>query len=310
MRIAFAGSTTFSLPSLTALAGGPHELAWVLTAAERRGDRGRPAERPVRDLAQCLRLPVLQPERADARALTAAGAGDADLLIVCAYGQLLSDSVLALFHHGAWGVHPSLLPRHRGASPVASAILAGDVETGVSIYQMERRLDAGPVLAQVSAGVPPRATTPALTEMLASKAADLLLRTLESFTAGELEPRSQDEALATYAPKVTRGSGAVSWRMPAITIDRAVRALQPWPGTRADLCGSPVKLLSGEVMAPRADIADAAPGDLLGIRDNAVAIATGAGAYLLQKLQPPGSRPMSALAFLHGRRVSPPVLPL
>ena len=308
MRIVFAGSTTFALPSLSALARGPHEVAYVLTAPERKGDRGRPAERPVRDLARALGCQVMQPERADAAAF--AEMGPLDMLIVCAYGQLLADPVLSLFSHGAWGVHPSLLPRHRGASPIAAAILAGDVQTGVSIYQMDRRLDAGPVLARVGVAVPPRATTPSLTAMLAPTAADLLEATLDSFSAGQVVGSAQDEALATYAPKVTRDSGEMSWEMPATTIDRSVRALQPWPGSRANLCGSRVKLISGDVISMPPALGEAPPGQLLGMKGDSLAIATGAGAYLIEKLQPPGARPMTARDFLHGRRISLPALPL
>lgn len=302
MRIAFAGSAEFSLPSLRALAGAGHEVVVVLTAPDRVGDRGRPAPRPVRDLAAELGLPVAQPERLTATAVSELQSARAELLVVCAYGQLLRKPVLEAFPLGAWGVHPSLLPRHRGASPIASTILGGDPTTGVTIYAMDERMDAGPILARVELPVAPRATTPVLADQLAQAGADLLLRTLTRYEAGAVVPTPQDETQATYSHKLSRADAAVCWSAPAVQIDRLVRALQPWPGAVCQLGGTTVKLLEGEPLPAAGEAAS--PGSLVGTVGESVKIATGEGAYLVHLVQPPSARSMTPAAFLRGRRRS------
>lgn len=299
MRIVFAGSSEFALPSLRALAEAGHEVTLVLTAADRPGDRGRLAARPVSDLARKMGLAVAQPLRLTA-ATPEVEAARADLLVVCAYGQLLPEAVLAAFPLRAWGVHPSLLPRHRGASPIAAAILAGDDTTGVTIYAMDERMDAGPILAQATIAVEPRATTPSLTRELAQVASVLLVKALEQQRSGELTATPQDELLATYSHKLSRRDGVISWTMAAVEIDRLVRALQPWPGTSCELQGGPVKLLAGEPQP--GDNAGHAPGALLGWEGDSARVATGAGAYLIHSVQPPSGKPMTPAAYVRGRR--------
>ncbi len=300
MRVAFAGSSQFSLPSLRALAHAGHDVVVVVTAPDQPGDRGRPAPRPVRDLARELGLAVAQPPRFTAAVVSELQSARAELLIVCAYGQLLRRSVLEAFPLGAWGVHPSLLPRHRGAAPIAAAILEGDATTGVTIYSMDERMDAGPILTRAEVRVHPRATTPALTRELAEIAAELLVRTLEQHTSGALIPAPQDEEQASYTSKLTREDALVSWSMTAAHIDRLVRGLQPWPGTRCQLVGSTVKLLAGEPLT--AGSGPGAPGDVLGTQGESLEVATGAGAYLIHLVQPPSAKPMTPAAFLRGRR--------
>jgi methionyl-tRNA formyltransferase len=300
LRVAFAGSADFSLPSLRALVEAGHEVVLVLTAPDRLGDRGRPARRPVRDLAREMGLPVAQPARLAGPALAELESAKAELLVVCAYGQLLRQPALEAAPNGAWGVHPSLLPRHRGAAPIASAILAGDRSTGVTIYSMDERMDAGPILAQVELPLHPRATTPTLTDVLAAAGAELLLRTLEGYESGEVVPSPQDESRATYSHKLTRADAAISWSLPAVQIDRLVRALQPWPGAICELSGAAVKLLDGEPVPAGGEVAP--PGSAIGAVGESVQVATGEGAYLVHLVQPPSARPMTPAAFLRGQR--------
>ncbi|MHB1500826.1 MAG: methionyl-tRNA formyltransferase [Candidatus Dormibacteria bacterium] len=307
MRVAFAGSAGFSVPSLRALAESEHEVVRVLTVPDGLGARGHAAPRPVRDLALELGLPVAQPPRLTASRVLELELDRAELLIVCAYGQLLPEGVLATFGRGAWGVHPSLLPRHRGASPIPSAILAGDETTGVTIYQMDLRMDAGPILMQAAIPVPPRTTSPKLSEELALVASELLLETLHQAEEGNLSPMPQDDLVASYCAKMSRGDSVTSWDMPAEKIDRLVRALQPWPGAVAELGGRQLKLLSGEAMA--APDGSAPPGTVIGTVGEAVVVATGAGAYLVQLVQPSSSRAMTPAAFLRGQRQSGRDLP-
>ena len=292
MLVVFAGSGKFALGPLRALAASRHRVVAVITAPDRIGDRGRPAPRPVRDLAGELGLPVLQPHRLGADDLADALCSGAELLVVCAYGQLVRPPVLEAFPRGAVGVHPSLLPRHRGASPVAAALLAGDTVSGVTIYQMDERLDAGPILASESLPIAQGATTPGLQAALEEVAGHLLPATLDLMEEGRIVPRPQAEDQATYAPRLSRADGRVSWAQPAEEIERRLRALQPWPGVTVELGGTEVKLLAGSALS--------APGPASA--PESVVVPTASGSFQIDLVQPPGGRPMTAAAFLRGRR--------
>jgi methionyl-tRNA formyltransferase len=292
LQVVFAGSGEFALGPLRALAASRHRVVAVLTAPDGFGDRGRRAPRPVRDLAGELGLPVLQPHRLGAGDLADALRSGAELLVVCAYGQLVRRPLLEAFPRGAVGVHPSLLPRHRGASPVVAALLAGDTVSGVTIYQLDERLDAGPVLATESLPISGKATTPTLQEALEAVAAHLLPATLDLMEAGSIVPQPQAEDQATYAPRLSRADGRVSWGQPAEEIERRLRALQPWPGVTVELGGTEVKLLAGS--------ARSGPGPASS--PESVIVPTASGAFQIDLVQPPGGRPMTAAAFLRGRR--------
>ncbi len=299
MRLVFAGSSAFALAPLRALAASSHSVLAVVTAPDRAGDRGRLAPRPVRDLARQLGLPVLQPTRLGRVDLEPQLAAGAELLVVCAYGQLIPGSILDAFPRGAVGVHPSLLPRHRGAAPVAAAILAGDRQTGVSIFRVERRLDAGPVLAARAVPLPSTATTPEVEAELAELGASLLVEVLGQMEDGRLELRAQDESRVTYAAKLRRTDGHLPWSIPAEEVDRSLRALRPWPGVTVVLAGAEVKLLRGGVVAAAGT---ATPGEELGWDGEALVMGTGAGTFRVELVQPPGGRPMTPAAFIRGRR--------
>lgn len=304
LRVLFAGSSAFALPALRDLASSHHQLVAVLTAPPRAGSRGRPAPRPVAELARELGLPTLQPERLRGSDLDSALELGAQVLVVCAYGQLVPRLALDRLPQGGLGVHPSLLPRHRGASPVAAAILAGDLTTGVSIFQMVRRMDAGPILVQVESDLAPDVTTPELEAELAELGARLLPSALDAIEAGTANFLVQDESLATYAPKLARESGRLSWDLEATVIDRSVRALQPWPGVTLPLRGERVKVLRGARV--EVERASQLAGAELGWVGESLLVAAGAGGYRLDLVQPPGGRAMSAASYLRGRRAVSP----
>lgn len=202
---------------------------------------------PVKVAAQALGLEVLQPERVRGpevgEILRRLGP---DLLVVVAYGQIIPASVLAIPKHGAVNVHASLLPRHRGAAPIAHAILAGDHETGVTIMRMDEKLDHGPVLATRATAIGPHEDAVALTSRLAEMGADLLVETIAEL--GGIEPHEQDHQRATFAPRLSRKDGELDWDLSPQEIDRRVRAFQPWPGvTLPDPSGERMKVLSGRV---------------------------------------------------------------
>jgi len=235
------------VPSLRALHAAGHEILLVVTQPDRPANRGMKITPPaVKVAAEELGLPVYQPERIrDPEAVERLRALAPDLLVVVAYGQIIPRSVLSIPRLGAINVHASLLPRHRGAAPIARAILAGDRQTGVSIMRMDEQLDHGPVLATASTPIGDREDAGSLTTRLAEMGADLLVETLEKFD--KLAGEEQDHAQATVAPKLKREEGQLEWEMGAKEIDRRVRGLQPWPGATLPTARGRVKVLSGHL---------------------------------------------------------------
>ena len=301
MRIVFFGTAEFSVPSLRACAFR-HDVAAVVTQPDRPGSRGRPAPRPVADAARALGLPLLQPERLRApEAVEAVLALEPDALVVAAYGQILPVALLDRPRCGGINVHASLLPRWRGASPIARAILEGDETTGVCIMRMEAGLDTGPVYARRETPVPPRVTAPELTDELAVLGAELLAETLPAIDRGALDPVPQPEVGVTLAPRLTRDDGLVDWsRDSALRVDRMIRALTPWPGVTAELAGERVRLVAAE---PAGGAAEAGhPGEIVSRGQAHIDVATADGVLRVTRIQPPGRTPMDPAAWLRGRR--------
>jgi methionyl-tRNA formyltransferase len=302
MRLAFLGSADFSVRSLRGVVDAGHQVALVVTQPDKPGDRGRPAPRPVAEAAGELGLALWQPARLrDDEAVGRLLDLRLDALVVAAYGQILPAALLEGPRFGGINVHASLLPRWRGASPVAAAILNGDRETGVCIISMDAGVDTGPVYARRAVPIPPDATTPRLTMELAGLGAGLLVEVLGDLEAGTARAEPQDEAGATYAPRLRREDAWISWaEHTAVGVDRRVRALNPWPGVIAPLGGVEVRLLAGGLGQDNSGAID--PGEVVRSDHRAVEVATREGAYRIDTVQPPGRRPMDAAAFLRGRR--------
>ena len=239
------------MPSLRALHDAGHDIALVVTQPDRPAGRGmKLTPSPVKVAAQELGLPVFQPDKIrDPVAVERIRSLAPDLLVVVAFGQIIPRSVLLIPRLGAVNVHASLLPRWRGAAPIARAILAGDAETGVTIMRMDEQLDHGPILAVRSTEVGEREDAVKLTRRLADMGARLLVETLERLEA--IEPSEQDHSRATVAPKLSKEEGELDWSMDARDIDRRVRALQPWPGATLPTPRGRVKVLRGHVEGHR-----------------------------------------------------------
>jgi methionyl-tRNA formyltransferase len=303
MRLVFCGTADFAVPTLRALADA-HDVLAVVTQPDRSGSRGRPAPRPVGEAASQLGLRVLRPERIRAAdSVTEIMSLDPDALVVAAYGQIIPSALLDGPRHGGVNVHGSVLPRWRGAAPVAAAILAGDARTGVSIMHMDAGLDTGPVYATSVTTIAPDETAPSLTDRLATMGAALLIEVLAELEAGTVAAVAQDESHATTAPRLRREDGLVDWgSITAVDLDRRLRALQPWPGVTAPLGGQPVRLLEG---APAVSGAAATAGDVIALVGEAADVTTASGTFRVARVQPPGGRAMTAAAYLRGRRVQP-----
>jgi methionyl-tRNA formyltransferase len=286
MRIVFVGTAAFGVPSLRALVRAGHDVPLVVTQPDRPGHRLRVTPPPVKVAAGELHLRVAQPGRIGGEeALAALQAAKPELMVVVAYGQILPGDVLRLPPRGVLNVHASLLPRHRGAAPVARAVLAGDRVTGVTIMQMDEELDHGPILSVRETEIGPYEDAASLTDRLAELGADLLVETLGRL--GDVRPAPQDHSRATLAPKLRKQEGELDWSLSSEEIDRRVRALASVPGTWLALPQGQVKVLSGHPV---------------GDADRGLKVETRDGVYVVDEVQPPGGRRMPAEAWLRGRR--------
>ena len=307
MRILFAGTAAFAVPSLRAC-NARHDVLAAVTQPARPGSRGRPAARPVADAAEQLGVPLLQPERIRSGPVVKEILGlGADVLVVAAYGQILPRTLLDGHRFGGVNVHASRLPRWRGAAPIARAMLARDPSVGVCIMRMEAGLDTGPVYATRVVPIDAEATAAGLTETLAIAGAEELVAVLAALERGTAVATPQPEDGVTYAARLTREDGLLDWSArTAEEVDRMVRALTPWPGVTGDLAGVEVRILAGRpVPATEVEIpgsAGATSGSVVRIEGESAVVATAAGLYRVDTLQPPGRRVMSAAAFLRGRR--------
>jgi methionyl-tRNA formyltransferase len=313
-RIVFMGSPDFALPALRRLLESEHDVVAVYTQPDRPAGRGRGLQPPpVRQLAVAHGLPVFQPVKVSAPETVRELARLApDLIVIAAYGQILKQPVLDLPRRGVLNVHASLLPRHRGAAPVAAAILAGDEETGVSIMQTELALDAGPVLAQRRVPISPQDTAGTLTDRLAEEGADLLMEILPAWLAGRLVPAPQDSSKATYAPMLHKEDGRIDWTLPADEIWRRVRAFTPWPGAFTHLDSQPLRLLEAWPLPDPTGVAqdDRLPaGAVVQCPSGAdspsgagFAVVAGRGLLAIARVQLAGRRALTAGEFLRGQR--------
>jgi len=305
LRIAYAGTPGFAVPALEALLASEHDVAAVFTQPDRPAGRGRRlAAPPVKETAAAAGVPVHQPERLTPEDLErAAGPGGLDVLVVVAFGQILPRAVLDCARFGALNVHASLLPRWRGAAPIARALLAGDRRTGVSIMRMEPGLDTGPVLARRDCAIADSDTAASLHDRLAVLGAGLLVEVLADLPARLEAAQPQDESAATYAAKLQRADGRLDWSLTATELARRVRGLQPWPAAWTELDGQVLRIWDAQVVGDCA-APDAAPGTVLCAGRTGIDVATGDGVLRLLTVQPAGKRRMAAADFANARTLS------
>lgn len=295
-RVVFIGTGSFGVPLLRQLPGLVDDLL-VVTAPDRPAGRGlRPRRSPVAVAANEMGAPIQAPERLRApEAVGAIRAWRPDGLLLASYGQIVPAALLDLGPREPLNAHPSLLPRHRGAAPVAATILAGDTEAGVTLMVMTPELDAGPIVGQWRMGLSGREDTPELEARLARLAAERVPPLLPGWASGELETRPQDPELATVVHQFTRRDGWIDWQRPAAAIDRQVRALQPWPGTWTTLDD---RRLHVRRARPGESVPEMRPGTLLA--GDPVRVACGEGSLILDEVQPEGRPVMPADAWRHG----------
>lgn len=302
MRVIFAGTPAFALPTLEALHRSEHQVVAVYTQPDRPAGRGRQvAAGAIKQYAVSQQLPVHQPDtlRHEADALSALAP---DVIVVAAYGLLLPRAVLAVPARGCVNVHASLLPRWRGAAPIARAIEAGDRESGITIMQMEAGLDTGPMLLQRTAPILDTDTTATLEARLARLGAQALVEALAGVAAGRLTACAQDEALACYAPKLKKEEAPLDWSLPATVLHCKVRAFNPRPVATTTWRGTTLRIWDVGPLHAR-DTTDDAPGTVTAVDPQGVHVQTGAGALVITRVQAAGGRALSIREFLNGARL-------
>ncbi len=308
MRILFWGTPAFSLPALRAILGEGHEVVGVVTQPDRPAGRGHAlTPSPVKRVAREEMIPVLQPERARGpQFLAELKALEPDLSVVVAFGQILRREVIDLPSLGTVNVHASLLPELRGAAPIQWSIIRGHEQTGVTIMRIVEALDAGPMIYQVTEPIGPEETARDLAVRLAELGAEALVEALALLEAGATHEQVQDDALASYAPRLTRDDAHVDFARPAVEVDRLIRGLDDMPGGWAHLGDQDVKLFRPRPHPAQAHGAE--PGTVLSaLAEDATTgmlVACGEGAVCIREVKPAGKRRMTTAEWVRGRGIA------
>ncbi|MBN2186278.1 MAG: methionyl-tRNA formyltransferase [Dehalococcoidia bacterium] len=298
----FMGTPQFAAVILESLLHSQYQVAAVYTQPDRPMGRSRQvAWSPVKRLAIEHKIPVIQPESLKSTEAVEELAGfKPELIIVAAFGHIISQEVLSLPKSGCVNVHPSLLPQHRGPSPISSALLHGDQLTGVTIMLMDEGMDSGPILAQREVKISLEDTTGSLTQKLAEVGAELLLDALPGWLDGKLKPRAQDESQATYSKLITSKDGKIDWQLPAVELWRQVRALNPWPGCYTWWRGKRLKIHEA---VPLNKAGNGEAGSVIALQQPvSVGVVTGKDILGLRQIQLEGKRQMGGEEFVRGQR--------
>jgi methionyl-tRNA formyltransferase len=301
MRVVFIGTGEIGLPTLRTLQKSEHELAGVVTQPDKPAGRDQKiTPPPIRAAVSGAQKSILQPARIkDRQSIERIRALQPDVIVVMAYRQILPREVLGIPKFACLNLHASLLPRWRGAAPIQAAIGAGDCETGITVMYMDEGLDTGDVLLQHKIDILPNDTGGTLHDRLAQVAPESLLQALHLLATGNAPRIQQDDALATYAPRLKREDGQIDWNKPAEVIERKIRAFNPWPGTFTKIAMQPDARRNLKIFGAVIVDLHGRPGEILRT-DNELIVATGKGALALGDVQLEGKRRMNATEFLRG----------
>jgi len=301
LRIIFAGTPDFAARHLDALLTSEHEVVGVFTQPDRPAGRGNKlTPSPVKTLALEHGIPVFQPKSlrpAESQQLVAAL--NADVMVVVAYGLILPQAVLEMPKLGCINVHGSLLPRWRGAAPIQRSLWAGDSQTGITIMQMDVGLDTGNMLHKIECDIEPQDTSATLYNKLAELGPTGMLATLQQLAEGTARPEVQDEALVTYAEKLSKEEARLDWSLSAKQLERCIRAFNPWPMSYFVIDEQPVKVWQAEALDQQTS---AQPGTIIAAGKAGIQVATSDGILNILQLQPAGKKAMSVQDILNSRR--------
>ncbi len=298
LRVVFMGSPEFSVPVLTALHSAFHVVGVVTQRDKPKGRGQKIFPTPVKTTAFELGIPVIEPERLSSDALEIIKSWNPDVIVVAAYGKILPEALLKLPPMGCVNLHASLLPKHRGASPISSAILAGDKIAGMCTMLMDRGLDTGDILMCREIPVDENDTAGRLHDKLLEPGAELVVETLRLMREGAIRPVKQDDSKATHTSLVTKKDGRIDWFIDADYLSRLVRAMAPWPGAYFKLNDEVIK-----VWEAVPDKGSGEPGRIVNIGGEGISVGTAAGLLLIKTIQAPGKKSISATDFARGKRL-------
>ena len=305
MKIVYMGTPDFAVAPLEAILKAGHEVMAVVTQPDRQKGRGREVQySPVKECALSYGIPVLQPLKIKEKdAVEELRKYPADIFVVAAFGQLLSEEILNMPRLGCINIHASLLPAYRGAAPIQWCVINGEEKTGVTIMQMAKGMDTGDILLQKEVVLDEKETGGSLFDRLMETGAELIVEVLPKIEAGELTPVVQKEELATYAGKITKDMGNIDFAKSAVTIERLIRGLNPWPSAFTHYKGKILKIWEADVVSECANAENPVPGTVIAMDKESFTLATGEGALRIRSLQPEGKKRMSCAEFMRGYEV-------
>lgn len=305
MKIVYMGTPDFAVAPLEAILKAGHEVTAVVTQPDRQKGRGREVQySPVKECALSYGIPVLQPLKIKEKdAVEELRKYPADIFVVAAFGQLLSEEILNMPRFGCINIHASLLPAYRGAAPIQWCVINGEEKTGVTIMQMAKGMDTGDILLQKEVVLDEKETGGSLFDRLMETGAELIGEALPKIEAGELIPVVQKEELATYAGKITKDMGNIDFTKAAVTIERLIRGLNPWPSAFTHYKGKILKIWEADVVSECVNAENPVPGTVIAMDKESFTLATGEGALRIRSLQPEGKKRMSCAEFMRGYEV-------
>lgn len=304
MKIIFMGTPDFAVGTLEALHEAGHEITLVVSQPDRPKGRGHAMQpTPVKEAAERLGLPVYQPAKVK-EATELLEQTEADVMVVAAFGQLIPSKILHMKKYGCINVHASLLPSYRGAAPIQWAVINGEKESGVTIMQMNEGLDTGDMLAKVVVPLDPQETGGSLFDKLSIAGAKLCAETLERMEKGEIQPEPQGESPTPYASMLKKTMGSIDWTKDAMSIERLVRGLNPWPSAYTTWNGKTMKIWRCQVLPDHEGTAKGNCGEIVEVTKHAMIVQTGNGRLALQEIQLAGKARMETSAFLRGYPVA------
>ncbi len=305
MKIIYMGTPDFAVAPLEAILKAGHEVTAVVTQPDRQKGRGREVQySPVKECALSYGIPVLQPLKIKEKdAVEELRKYPADIFVVAAFGQLLSEEILNMPRLGCINIHASLLPAYRGAAPIQWCVINGEEKTGVTIMQMAKGMDTGDILLQKEVVLDEKETGGSLFDRLMETGAELIVEVLPKIEAGELTPVVQKEELATYAGKITKDMGNIDFAKSAVTIERLIRGLNPWPSAFTYYKGKILKIWEADVVSECTNAENPVPGTVIAMDKESFTLATGEGALRIRSLQPEGKKRMSCAEFMRGYEV-------
>lgn len=311
MKVVFMGTPDFAVDALQAIIEAGHEVTAVVTQPDKPKGRGKEMQAtPVKTCALEHHIPVFQPVKVkEPEAVETLRSYEADIFVVVAFGQILSEEILQMPKYGCVNIHASLLPKYRGAGPIQWAIIDGEKETGITIQQMDKGVDTGDILFQSVVPIDAKETGESLFEKLAKAGAALIVEALPKIEAGEVTPRKQDESQASHAKMLQKSMSRIDWNRKAAELDCLIRGMISWPGASSGYHGKTLKIWQQEPVAkdqlPAEALAGAEPGTVIAAEKDAIYVQTGEGALKLTEVQLEGKKRMAVKDFLLGYPVQP-----